>query len=333
MDGEKSVAPGAAHRRVVRLPDGEILNRYWDERDTPREESYGEDVATAGQSTREAQQVYRDLRAAAESGWDFSSRWLEDAQALHSIRTTSILPIDLNSFLYKLETTIAQLSAPDDTATATDFTQKAAARKTAISKYMWDEAAGAFFDFDWPLNRKRENLTVATAATLYVRLATQSQAETIAATLAARLVKEGGVATTEVDSEQQWDEPNGWAPMQWLTIRGLAHYGQSALSADIAHRWLTTVARLYSRESKLVEKYALYPMVAEATAGGGGRGGEYPLQDGFGWTNGVTRRLLQEYPQHAACASRAAETAPAAGPATDPAAPSASVDSPSTSSL
>jgi alpha,alpha-trehalase len=27
-----------------------------------------------------------------------------------------------------------------------------------------------------------------------------------------------------------------------------------------------------------------------------GGGGEYPLQDGFGWTNGVTRALLAKYP-------------------------------------
>ena len=47
MEGETSLAPGAAHRRLVRLRDGTLLNRYWDDRDTPREEAYREDVATA----------------------------------------------------------------------------------------------------------------------------------------------------------------------------------------------------------------------------------------------------------------------------------------------
>ena len=41
---------------------------------------------------------------------------------------------------------------------------------------------------------------------------------------------------------------------------------------------------------KLVEKY-----VVEGAGTGGGGGGEYPLQDGFGWTNGVTLKLLDLY--------------------------------------
>src|SRR4029078_11163085 len=74
MEGERSLAPGAAHRRLVRLRDGTLLNRSWDDRDTPREEAYREDVATARESGRPAAEVYRDLRAAAESGWGFWAR-------------------------------------------------------------------------------------------------------------------------------------------------------------------------------------------------------------------------------------------------------------------
>ena len=108
MDGAAELAAGAAHRRVVRLADGTLLNRYWDDLAIPRDEAYVEDIATAQQSTRPAPEVYRDLRAAAESGWDFSSRWLADGKTLSSIRTTDILPVDLNSLLYKLELTIAR---------------------------------------------------------------------------------------------------------------------------------------------------------------------------------------------------------------------------------
>ena len=57
---------------------------------------------------RPAAEVYRDLRAAAESGWDFSSRWLADGKTLGSIRTTDFAPVDLNSLLYKLELVIAR---------------------------------------------------------------------------------------------------------------------------------------------------------------------------------------------------------------------------------
>ena len=32
---------------------------------------------------------------------------------------------------------------------------------------------------------------------------------------------------------RQWDRPNGWAPLRWIGIRGLQHYGHDALALDI----------------------------------------------------------------------------------------------------
>lgn len=97
MAGEAGLEPGQAAAHVVRLPDGSLLNRYWDAGEGPREESFREDVLTAQGSTRAAAEVWRDLRAAAESGWDFSSRWCGQPQNLASIQTTQLLPVDLNS--------------------------------------------------------------------------------------------------------------------------------------------------------------------------------------------------------------------------------------------
>ncbi len=129
MEGAEELRPGDAHRRCVRMPCGLVLNRYWDDRDIPREESYREDVHTARDSDRPAHEVYRDLRAGAESGWDFSSRWLDDPRRLSSIRTTAILPSDLNAFLFKLEAQIARLSAiKGDEEAADEFRRRAAAR-------------------------------------------------------------------------------------------------------------------------------------------------------------------------------------------------------------
>ncbi|WP_425466398.1 trehalase family glycosidase [Pseudorhodoferax soli] len=62
--------------------------------------------------------------------------------------------------------------------------------------------------------------------------------------------------------------------------------------STIRTRWLKTVEEVYAREAKLVEKYALRPTPDAASTGGGG--GEYPLQDAFGWTNGVVRQWLVE---------------------------------------
>ena len=108
MDGAATLAPGAAFRHVVWLPDGVLLNRYWDDRAAPRDESYREDVETAASANRPAEEVYRDLRAGAETGWDFSSRWLADGKTLATIRTTAIAPVDLNALMVHLEQTLAK---------------------------------------------------------------------------------------------------------------------------------------------------------------------------------------------------------------------------------
>ncbi len=108
MQGDNDVRSGHALRNVVRLLDGTVLNRYWDERPAPRDESYKEDVETALQTQRSSAFVWRNLRAAAESGWDFSSRWLADGKTLATIRTLALLPPDLNSLLVHLEVTLAK---------------------------------------------------------------------------------------------------------------------------------------------------------------------------------------------------------------------------------
>jgi len=291
MEGGDDLRRGEVHRHCVRMDDGALLNRYWDDRDTPREESYREDVATARGGDRPAHEVYRELRAGAASGWDFSSRWCGGDGALTSIRTTAIVPIDLNSFLHKLEEQIAELSvvAGDDVA-AGEFAHRARDRRRAIDRWLWSEPHGAYLDYDWRDGQPRPLLTAARAAPLYVGIASPVQAARVAATLAGHLLEEGGLGTTRHLSGEQWDRPNGWAPLQWLAILGLADYGESALAGEIRRRWLATVRDLYRQEGKLVEKY-----VVTERAGGvhGGGGGEYPLQDGFGWTNGVTRMLLQ----------------------------------------
>lgn len=306
MHGADALRPGDAHRYCVRLDDGSLLNRYWDDRDTPREESYLEDVLTARSSTRPGAQVCRDLRAGAASGWDFSSRWCDDGK-LATIRTTAILPVDLNAFMYYLERQIAELSRADGQRGQADaFDARAQARRDAIDRVLWNDTAGSFLDYDWQRHAPRDAINAAASAPLYVGLASRDQAVRVADALRTHLMEQGGLGATGMESGQQWDKPNGWAPLQWLAICGLRRYGLHEAADDIAHRWLHTVGSLYQRESKLVEKYVL--MAAPDGAVGGG-GGEYPLQDGFGWTNGVTRRLLHEKPGHpandACAASRA----------------------------
>ncbi|MGL4726837.1 MAG: alpha,alpha-trehalase [Scandinavium sp.] len=290
MDGSGTLLPNQAYRHVVRLPDGSLLNRYWDDRDTPRDESWLEDVETARHSGRPPNEVYRDLRAGAESGWDYSSRWLRDTTRLASIRTTQFVPIDLNAFMFKLENTIANLSGlKGDKETEADFRHKASERRAAVNRYLWDDEQGCYRDYDW----RREALglfSAASMAPLYVGMATHEQADKLDTAVRTRLLTPGGILSTEYDSGEQWDFPNGWAPLQWMAIQGFKLYGNDALGNEIARSWLKTVNHVYQKHHKLIEKYH----IGSSTPRQGG-GGEYPLQDGFGWTNGVVRRLMGLY--------------------------------------
>ncbi len=290
MRGAAGLHPGQARRNVVDMPDGALLNRYWDSNDTPREESYRQDILTAHASGRPPAEVYRDLRAAAESGWDFSSRWLGDGRTLATIRTTDIVPVDLNSLLYGLEEAIAQgCEANQDSTCARRFSARAQRRRTAIDRYLWDARRGYFTDYDWRTRKRSSELSAATLYPLFVGLADTRQATAVTDMTRARLLQQGGMVTTTLATGQQWDAPNGWAPLQWIGVRALARYGHRALAHELARRWVATVRRVYDHTGKLVEKYN----VEQELPGGGG---EYPLQDGFGWTNGVTEALLARYP-------------------------------------
>jgi alpha,alpha-trehalase len=294
MEGEAGLAPGAAHRRVVKLDDGTILNRYWDDRDTPRDEAYREDTALARGSGRAPAQVYRDLRAAAESGWDFSSRWFADPKSRASIDTTQILPVDLNSLLFGLENAIrAGCEYAGDSACASEFAHRAQARRAAVDRYLWDVGAGVYFDYRFGAHAAVRRISAATFYPLFVALASEAQARAVAALARRQLLDPGGIVTTPLVTGQQWDAPNGWAPVQWIAIAGLGHYREQALARSIACRWMANVEEVYQRTGKLVEKYDV------VTVGQKGRGGEYPTQDGFGWTNGVLRKLLVLYPDFA----------------------------------
>jgi alpha,alpha-trehalase len=294
MSGASALRPGQESRHVVRLRDGSLLNRYWDERATPRDESWSEDTSLAiAASPRPPEQVYRDVRAAAESGWDFSSRWLGDRQKLTTIRTTRIVPIDLNSLLYGMERTIAgNCRILGDRACTATFDRQADARRRAVERHLWNPL-GYYADYDLDSRAPSNQRTAAMVFPLFAGLATPDRARRTVAALDP-LIGEGGLVTTLARTGQQWDAPNGWAPLQWIAVTGLERYGAHAPATRIATRWLATVEREYQAEGRLLEKYD----VIERRPGGGG---EYPLQDGFGWTNGVFAALI--------CSGAAAEHA------------------------
>lgn len=277
-----------APERSVSMPDGAVLNRYAGGSDLPREESWREDVAVARSSDRAADGLFRDIRAGAESGWDFSSRWFADGKSLATIETTNIVPVDLNSLLYGLEIAIRDRSTIDDDASATEFADRAEKRRAAVERWLWNEEDERYEDWDIEGERRRSTLTAATAFPLFTGLAMPARARGVVRTMERQLLAPGGLRTTLVDTGEQWDAPNGWAPLQWIASDGALRVGEARFAREIGQRFLATVEREYKASGRLLEKYD----VERQTAGGGG---EYPTQDGFGWTNGVARALTERF--------------------------------------
>ena len=275
---------------VVKMPDGSVLNRYWDQLYIPRQESYYEDIHTANFYPEKQVLFYKDIRSAAESGWDFSSRWFKDGKTLSTIQTTSLIPVDLNCLLYHLEETIAKAyKLNGDENNSNSFTEAAAKRKKAILHYCWSPKQNWFVDYNIVTKQQSPELTLAGMTPFFCSFATKAQMLQAKEVLEKKFLKPGGVVTTLKATGQQWDAPNGWAPLQWITITGLENYGQKGLAKIIARRWITLNKRVFSQTGKLVEKYD----VVHGNRPGGG--GEYPSQDGFGWTNGVLLALMKKY--------------------------------------
>ena len=190
-----------------------------------------------------------------------------------------------------METTIAKaLKLSKKTKPAQQYLKKATARKSAILKYCWNKEKGYFVDYNFSVSQQSDLITAAGMFPLFVKIATPAQAAAVAKTVESTLLKSGGVATTTNTSGQQWDAPNGWACMQWIAIVGFKNYNNTVLSKTISQRWLALVENVYANTGRLMEKYNVENITKEAV------GGEYPAQDGFGWTNGVYLAMKKMYP-------------------------------------
>ena len=264
--------------RSVTVDGHHVLNRYADNSASPRIEMYRDDQHLAAE-VEDEDTLFLHLRSACESGWDFSWRWMDEANDLHTIRTHDLIPVDLNALLFKAETIIANLyRLQHEGEKASIYDKKAEARKEAMQRYCWNEG---WFDYDLKANMITSKVTAAAMVPLFVNLCTAEEANITAKVALNHLLADGGLLTTATVSGQQWDAPNGWAPLQWIAVKGLQNYGMYDEANDIADRWLGLNQKIYRQTGKMLEKYN----VQNTDLPGGG--GEYPVQDGFGWTNGV----------------------------------------------
>jgi alpha,alpha-trehalase len=274
------------NKRKIEIEKDLFLNRYYDSNPIPREESYFEDYSlTATLNETNRTNLRRNIRAACESGWDFSSRWFKDKETLTSCVATDILPVDLNSLLYYIESKLAQLYAlSGNNERKKEFENQLEKRKFAINKYFWDEENSYYFDYNFPEKKLTDVFSLAACYPLYFNVAENKMAKGVAKNIKKLFLKDGGLISTINYTGQQWDAPNGWAPLQWIAIKGLRNYGFH----DLASRWLKLNEKVFNRTGKMFEKYNVEDISLHAG------GGEYDLQDGFGWTNGVAAALKQD---------------------------------------
>lgn len=307
------------HRVQIRDAHGKehILTRYYAMWDEPRPESSTIDIQIAkGLDRQQKAELYHHIATAAETGWDFSSRWMEDKQNLSTLKTSYILPVDLNSFLYQMEENLAffgDLLGKHDL--SKHFTKMAKSRRQAMDAILWNEEMGQYLDY-W-LVKRNETSTVnyknfeivydfdktnqnpdqypSNYIPLWCGLLKPQEKKVeklIHAFKKSGLLLDAGVTTSLIQTGQQWDFPNAWAPLQHMIVEGLAATENEegiALAREVSRRWLETNYVGYLETGEMQEKYDA------RLCGKTGHGGEYLPQAGFGWSNGVVLSLFERF--------------------------------------
>uniref|UniRef100_A0A0A9X6L3 Trehalase n=1 Tax=Lygus hesperus TaxID=30085 RepID=A0A0A9X6L3_LYGHE len=281
------------------------LARYYDMSSGPRPESYREDIHSAAifKTEEEKDDFYSQLKAAAESGWDFSSRWFilngTNQGNLTSTKVKKIIPVDLNAMIYWNADLLSKFYKKlGNTVKAIEYGLLAAEWLEAVEKILWHEEVGAWLDYDLINQMKRDYFYPSNLAPLWTGCYDPARKAYYLGHLLEYLrrskvmVNEGALPTTLEHSGEQWDYPNAWAPNQAIIIQGLQRLGTreaEEMAAQLASKWVYTNYRGFEETGKMFEKYN------SELVGSGGGGGEYAPQEGFGWTNGVIFELLDYY--------------------------------------
>lgn len=226
---------------------------------------------------------YKGDRAMRESGFDTSFRFGPFSGSTHHFA-----PVCLNSLLYKYELDMAafakELGKKKD---AAEWMRKAAARKAAINRYLWDAPTGLYQDYDFTNSRRSTYLYTSVFYALWAGLASTAQAAGVAKALP-RLEAQYGLAMSDTISGMQWDRPYGWAPQVWFAVLGLRGTGFSADGDRLAEEFRAVVEANYLRDGNVREKYNVVTGTTTVLVTAGYKSNA----TGFGWTNGVYLRLL-----------------------------------------
>ena len=225
---------------------------------------------------------YRSDRAMRESGFDTTFRF-----GPFSGSADDFAPVCLNSLLFRYERDMAHfamlLGRKNE---AVQWRARAKARRAAIDKYLWDDGAGLYFDYDFASRARSSYHYLSTFYPLWAGAATHAQAAAVASHL--NLFEQpGGLALSDVRSGVQWDAPFGWAPTTWLAVDGLDRNGFHQDAARIAGRFNATVLENFLRDGTIREKYNVASGSANVQVAAGYKSNVV----GFGWTNAVYLKL------------------------------------------
>jgi alpha,alpha-trehalase len=230
---------------------------------------------------------YKGDRSMRESGFDVSFRFGPFGAATHHYA-----PVCLNSLLYKTEKDMEQISRwLGRSADADKWSERAEKRKQLITRYLWDDKAGFFFDYDLSTGQRSSYRYATTFYPLWAGLATPGQALAVEKNIAT-LERPGGLAMSTDDSGAQWDLPYGWGNIEMLAVEGLRRYRYDADADRLSYEFLSMVAENFRRDGYIVEKYNVVTRSSDAHAQLG-----YKMNVvGFGWTNAAFMELLHALP-------------------------------------
>ncbi|KAJ6455467.1 trehalase [Mycena sanguinolenta] len=213
----------------------------------PRPESYLDDYATIHDpaqpvlnATAEAN-LYAELASGAETGWDYSSRWLASLLAvnltatqaantlgLRALNVRGLVPVDLNSMLYKNRILMAQLYGTSNASAVARHTAAAAAIKEGLLDLCWNATKLAFYDFNLLTNTRNAVFSVATFYPFWSGIippeVLSNATNAFGAFSALNMVLNrynGSLPVTFIETGLQWDAPNAWPPHQYIALQAL----------------------------------------------------------------------------------------------------------------
>jgi alpha,alpha-trehalase len=230
---------------------------------------------------------YKGDRSMRESGFDISFRFGPYGAATHHYA-----PVCLNSLLFKTEKDLEAMSELlGKRSERAQWHNMADVRRQAMQKYLWDDRAGLFFDYNFDDQQRSTYRFATTFYPLWAGLANEEQAAAVVKSLSL-FEKAGGIATSLQESQGQWDYPFGWAPIQLLAVEGMRHYGHTLEADRVSMEFLSTVLDNFERDKTIREKYNVVTRSSDTKV----KVGYAANVVGFGWTNATFVELLHALP-------------------------------------